>query len=240
MHYFLAALAFFLAGMVPELTGFGVSMTLMVILSFLLPIKLTIPLVAVVSLLVTGIIFFQTRESFDWQRVRPLLIGAIPGVPLGLYFLTVSDESLIRTILAILLIFVAIYGLIMGGVKLPNNNWLGILIGWVSGFFGASFNINGPLLGLYSNNRWWQRWWRKDTTKNVVASYMFFVGIAVVIGHGLTGRLTDELFQYLVWSLPFLGLGMFVGGKLFDKLSRELLKKVVYLAVLVGGIVMLL
>jgi len=200
-EYILLALIFIIAGITPELTGFGVATISMSFLPFILPLHIALPLVAIASVFATGIVAFQTRTQKIMKHILPLFIGSLVGVIIGMFFLKSAQEDTLRTMLGVFLISYALFGMFFKGHFLPvNNKKFGGIIGLVAGFFGASFNIHGPLVGLYSTSN---DNFSKMQTKDFMATYMFFTGLFTVGGHVISGRVTSEVLWYGLFSMPF-------------------------------------
>jgi len=236
-EYLYFAIIFFLAGVVPELTGFGVATISMALLPFLLPLSIVIPLVAITSATATGIVALQTKTRNLLKYLRPLLIGSAFGVILGMVFLHLLNEKLLTTLLGIFLVLYALYGLFFKGHFLPKGKIVGTATGIVAGFFGASFNVHGPLVGLYSSSN-------DDLSKmeirNLMATYMFFTGIFTIIGHTISGRISGDVLLYVLFALPFLLAGLMVGKAIFKKVRVIWVKRGIYLFVLAAGLALLL
>ncbi len=235
-QYIYLMFVFFLAGVVPELTGFGVATVSMSLLPFVLPLYVAIPLVAIISMVSTGIVAFETKTSGLLKYILPLLLGSALGVFVGMLFLKVVDESSLRLALSTFLISYSLYGLLFKDHFFPFNRLTGVLTGSVAGFFAASFNIHGPLVGLYSSSN---DSLSKLEIKDLLATYMFFTGLFTVAGHTISGRIGFEVLSYFLLAVPFLFLGLFVGKKIFDKINVFWVKKGIYFFVLAAGIILL-
>ncbi len=235
MTYGYFALAFFLAGVVPELTGFGVATVSMPILSLVMPLSLVIPLVAIISMCATGVVAWQSKTEGKYSRIALLVFGSVIGVPIGMVFLNVIEEQTLSIVFGVFLVVYALYGLFAKEYLLPKNKVSGTLVGLMAGFFGASFNIHGPLVGLYSvsDNS------SKQEIKGLTAAYMFVSGIFTVVGHLLSGRITQEVLYYMLFSLPFLFIGLIVGAKFSKRISVSWIKYGIYLFVLGAGLVLI-
>lgn len=235
MEYVFLILIFIIAGIVPELTGFGVATVSMALLPFLFPLTVAIPLVAVIQTLATGIISFQGNRKFAWRYILPLVFGAAAGIPFGILFFHVMNEDLLKLFLAIFLIVYALYGILKRRTIIPRNMTVSALVGVIAGFFNASFNIHGPLIGMYAfQNRNLSH--RKN--KEVIAVYMFIAGICTVAGHAIAGHFTKPVFALLPYAIPALLVGLYVGSHLFTRLQHNgrVLKAILYVFVLAAGI----
>lgn len=238
MTYVYFGLAFFLAGVVPELTGFGVATVSMPILSMVMPLEVVIPLVAVISMVATGIVAVQDRAEGMYKQIAALVVGSAIGVPLGMLFLNIVDEQMLSMIFGSFMIIYALYGLFAHEHFLPRSKTIGGLVGSVAGFFGAAFNIHGPLVGLYAANDTQHD--SKQEIQGLTAAYMFISGIFTVFGHFVSGRITLEVLQYAAFSLPFLFVGLAVGTKFSHRLNVTLIKYGIYVFVFAAGVTLVL
>ncbi|MDP3986527.1 MAG: sulfite exporter TauE/SafE family protein [Candidatus Veblenbacteria bacterium] len=231
-------LIFFLAGITTELIGFGVATVSMALLPFILPLPIALPLVALISAAATGIVTLKSRAVGLMKLVAPLLIGSFIGVPLGILFLKTIEGKALGLALGVFLIAYAIYGLYLNGhLFMAASRASGTLTGLVAGFFGASFNIHGPLISLYSSSN---SHLSHEDTKGLISSYMFFTGLFVIAGHAFSGRVTIEVLRYALLALPFLLLGLIAGAKLFRHINLLWLKRGIYIIALAAGLSLLL
>ncbi|MDP3970089.1 MAG: sulfite exporter TauE/SafE family protein [bacterium] len=237
MEIFYIIAIFILSGLALELTGFGVATVSMSLLLLFLDPLLTIPLVAIAALVTTGFLAWRIKEKKTWKRIKPLFIGVIFGVPLGIIMLSHINHDLLKLSIAIFFVIYSIYGLFFSKFKttLFNKNKItSAIIGFFAGFFNSTVNIDGPLVALYESSDI-----KKNTTgyKDAIATYMFFTGILTVSGHLLAGRITRELILLLPYVIPSLILGIFTGHKLFSKINGAALKKIIYYFVLFSGLI---
>ena len=235
-EYLFFALITFLAGITPELTGFGVATVTMALLPLIFPLSLAIPLVAIISATATGIVALQTKTRGNFKYLAPLLIGSAIGVILGMIFLKYIDVDILKMALGIFLTVYALYGLFFKGHFLPTGIISGTITGLIAGFFGASFNIHGPLVGIYSSSN---GKFSKTEIKDLMATYMFFAGSFTIIGHTISGRVTAEVLSNVLFALPFLFIGMVVGTRIFKKIDIAKVKTGVYIFVLAAGMALL-
>jgi uncharacterized protein len=237
MEIFYIIIIFILSGLALELTGFGVATVSMSLLLLFLDPLLAIPLVAIAALIATGFLAWHIKEKNTWKRIKPLFIGVIFGVPLGILMLSYINHDLLRLFIAIFFVIYSIYGLFFSKFKTTLFNKSKItsaIIGFFAGFFNSTVNIDGPLVALYESS---------DIEKNingykdVIATYMFFTGILTVSGHLLAGRITKELIFLLPYVIPSLIIGILIGHKLFSKITGIYLKKIIYFFVLFSGLI---
>lgn len=228
-------LVFFAAGIISELIGFGVATIAMSTLPFILPLDIVIPLVAIIAMTATGVVALQTRSKDVFKHLSPLLIGSLIGVVIGMFFLNIIEKEVLSKILSIFLIGYALYSMFIKKQLIPVNNKYGILVGILAGFFGSFINIHGPFIGIYSSSAGSAS---KEEIKDMIATYIFITGIFTVTGHTLSGRVTAVIMKYVLLSLPFLILGLFVGTKFFKGINSNFVRYGVYLFIFTAGIIL--
>lgn len=233
MRFLVFACSFFIAGLGAELIGFGISAVLMSLLPLILPLTITIPLVAVISVIATGIVAIKTKTRELSKYLIPLFIGSLIGIPLGIWFLGLVSKKALSVSLGTILIIYVIYNLISDKQELKLGKLDRFLLGITAGFFGASFNINGPLIGLSTLSN---KSFSKHKNKDLVATYMSITGFFIVVGHVVSGRITTSILIYSLYALPFLIFGIWAGTKLYKKISLEGIKLIIYLLVSLAGI----
>ncbi|MDA3802874.1 MAG: sulfite exporter TauE/SafE family protein [Patescibacteria group bacterium] len=233
-------LIFILAGMTLELTGFGIATVSMSLLLLFLDPLIAIPLVAIIVLIATGYLAYRIKEKGTFKRVKPLFIGVIFGVPLGMLTLNYINKDLLSIGIGIFFILYSVYGLFFSHIKLnflKKSKKTASVIGLIAGYFDATVNIDGPLIALYESKDIEKN---KDGYKDAIATYMFFTGILTVTGHIISGRVNMDLIRILLYSIPAMLLGIVIGTKLFSKIKGKYLKKIIYLFVLSSGIILLI
>lgn len=236
MELIFLALVFLLAGIIPELTGFGVATISMSLLPFALPFATVLPVVTIMSVITTGIITVQSRTKSMLKGIIPLVFSSAVGIHMGMQFLSAINAGTLMKAFGLFLVLYSIYGLVVKKEIIHFKKGVAVLVGFIAGFFSASFNIHGPLVGIYESSN---THLSKIELKNTIAAYMFITGLLTLIGHITAGRVTAEVIELSVFSLPFLLTGLAIGTKLFGKIQIKMVKYLVYILTLVVGVILL-
>ena len=220
--YILVCLVVFFAGLTKGLSGFGSILLSLPLLAIFLDIKIVIPLVALFGLCITIILLAQLWKYVDWKKIYPLLLGACPGVPLGVFFLKTLDKDLIQWVLGIILISYALYGLFLRSPK--KGIWEGwaYLFGFLSGCLGGAVSATGPAVIVYTSLQTWS----KDKIKVTLQGFFLVSGVMVVVFHAINGFTTLTVLCFFVVSLPMLILGTYVGSFFYGKIKEEDYKRI--------------
>lgn len=220
--YLLICLVVFFAGLIQGLSGFGSILLSLPLLAIFLDIKTVIPLVAFFGLSITIILIVQLRKHLDWKKIYPLFLGAIPGIPIGVFFLKKLDKEPIQWILGIILISYSLYGLLFRSPKKGIREGWAYLFGFLSGLLGGSLSASGPAVIVYTS----LQTWGKDKIKVTLQGFFLVSGFIVVFFQALSGVTTVTVLRFFIMSLPFLILGTYVGSVFYGKIDEEHYKKV--------------
>jgi len=228
-QFILLATAIFAAVTVQTTAGFGGALVAMSVLPHFFPIAFVSPLVALVLLLSSVLLFFKFRYSFTVRRVLPLFIGAAAGVPFGVLVLGAVPEALLRVVLAVVVFGFSAYSL-AGRVPAVNihGRW-GYLFGFVSGCLGGAINVNGPPVVVYTS----LKSWTKDEIVITLQSLFVMSWLFISVTHCLHGTVTDRVIMSFALSVPAIILGIAAGTLLYRRVNLENFKKLLYLLLII-------
>lgn len=230
--YVLICLIVFFAGFTQGLSGFGSILLSLPLLAIFLDIKTVIPLVALIALCITIVLLFQLRKHLDWQKIYPLFLGALPGIPIGVFFLKKLDKDLIQWILGIILISYSLYSLFFLSTKNRIREGWGYLFGFFSGCLGGALSAAGPAVIVYTSLQIWS----KDKIKVTLQGFFLVCGAIVVLFHALSGLTTTVVLRFFLASLPLMFLGTYTGSFFYGKIREEDYKKVMLIVLaFLGG-----
>jgi uncharacterized membrane protein YfcA len=112
----------------------------------------------------------------------------------------------------------------VGGYRLVRWQWLmlrsplwAIPFGFVAGILGGAYNTNGPPVVIYGECRRWS----PQAFSATLQSYFFPTGIFILIGHGLSGLWTPDIFRLYAMSLPGVVVAIAMGNQLNRQFSRD-------------------
>jgi uncharacterized membrane protein YfcA len=214
------------------ITGFGFSLIVMPLASFVLGLRVAAPLIALASLMLYTINLVRYRDAVNFAEVKPLALAAIFGVPVGVWLLANVNESLIKTILGLILIAYALYNLARPlESRLQSRGW-GLLAGFVSGCLGGAYNTPGPALIIYGT----LRHWRKDEFRAILQLLFFISATLTVASHWIAQNITlNVLVLYLV-AAPALAVGSVLAARVDARINKDAFRKIVIWMILVLGL----
>ncbi len=220
MQFLCVAAAIFFGSVLRGITGFGFSMTLIIIMTLFMT-----PAQATAYILIWEILASIVHLPFVWRHVswgtlKGLCLGVIVGTPLGVASLVYIPPNIMTFIINLT---VVILGLIMlRGFRLTRelNTKEVVGTGFISGIInGASANGGPPVILMYFSSPAGMAVGRAS-----IIAYFLFTDVwasAIFIQQGMTTL--DTLWGALI-LLPLLVIGLWVGSKLYGKIHEEKLK----------------
>lgn len=226
------ALILFLATFVQSSIGFGLALVAMPLLVTILGIQVAAPMVAVVAMIAEVVILARYREAFDFKIVMHLVIGAIVGIPIGIFAVRTLDGAIVTRALGVLVLGYALYAL--AAPALPALAWRGweYLFGFFAGVLGGAYNTGGPPVVIYGNCRRWP----PEEFKSDLQGFFLVTGLVVFASHALSGNLTSAVWQNVLYALPGMALGLVAGFLLSKRIRPELFHRLVLFALIGLGV----
>lgn len=227
-----AALA---AGLARGFSGFGAALIFVPLASTAVGPKVAVPLLLVVDgVLTVGLIPGAFRRA-DRRNVLTITLGALVGIPLGVFMLTRLDPLVVRW--AIVALVVALLALLISGWRYHGKPKapLTVLVGVAAGFLSGVAQVGGPPVVAY--------WLGGAIPAAVVrANIILYFAISTVltgVGYVWGGLFTAEVLLLAVLVAPLYGVGLWLGGRMFGLASEETFRRVCYLMIAAAALVSL-
>ena len=182
-----------------------------------------------------SVYILRTHHRFiDWHKLLPILITFLLISFIAVLFVVHTTETHLKTILGITLTLMSIYFLFINGTfQIRPTMKLQISMGTISGMMGGLFGMQGPPAVLYFLSI------TKD--KNIylamAQSYFLIGNIAMTIYRWHFGFLTPCVWRNWIFSLVGVAFGSFIGKVVFDRISSDTLRKIVYIYMGISGLV---
>jgi uncharacterized membrane protein YfcA len=227
----LAGIAF-VGALIFGVTGFGSALVTIPLATHFVPMQFAIALFAVADLLSALRVGLEKPKNAvrrEWTRLVPMIIV---GTALGVTVLVNLPRAAGMALLGAFILSYGIYSLARRGEpRKVSSRWA-----WVAGFAGGVtstvFGAGGPPYAIYLSMR--------GLTKEQFRATMGFATMTSIglrfVAFILTGLLLDvQVWIAVAFVLPAVIAGLFLAGKLFHVLPRELLLRLVALLLLVSG-----
>ena len=227
----LAAIAFS-GALIFGITGFGSALVTIPLATHLVPLPWALALFAVVDLacaLSVGLENPKHAVRAEWLRLAPTILV---GTALGVTLLVNLPRAAGMALLGAFVLSYALYALARRApATLVRPAW-----GWIAGLAGGItstvFGAGGPPYAIYLSHR--------GLSKEQFRATMGFTTMTSISVRIAAFLLTGLLLDRTIWltelaTVPAALAGIFVARKLFRRISRELLARLVALLLLVSG-----
>ena len=235
MQLFMIFLSAMIGGTVQSITGFGSSIFTMLALPLILPMLKATALSSFILLWLNLFLVIQYRK---W--IRPKLI-ALPMASylifnfLGVQTARVSDVVKLKAYFGLFLILMALYFIFVAKrINIRGSAKSALICGGLSGFLAGLFGIGGPpaalsFLAVTEDN------------KNLYIANIQTVFVAGCISSFLirvsTGIFTADMLPMALPGIVGVWFGKQIGVRILDRISIEMVRKLVYIFLAVSGAV---
>jgi uncharacterized protein len=229
------ALIIFISAAVRGAFGFGDALIAMPLLALVIDIKIASPIVALMGLASCVILIVANKQKIALKPILPLIIFSAIGIPLGVWFLKESSETLVKIVLGATLLIFSAYSLLKPNLFRLKTEWLSLPFGLVSGMLGGAYNSNGPPIIIYGSMRRWQ-----PVEFRLKLQWIFLpTNICIITGHLAAGLWTSQVLELACVSVPAIILGLFIGSRLGKIIPQHRFNVFVYVFLAVIGLVLL-
>ena len=227
----------FFAGLVQGATGFGSGIVLNAFWLHILEPSAAISLNIVSCLFVSALPIYKLRKTLDFSKLKSFVFFGVIGIPTGLLILTMTDPSIFKTTVGLILVIFSIWKFKSKDILInfKSNPALDKLIGFISGILGGFAALGGILPTIWVNL---QRL-PKNTQRGTYEPFIFITSIAAVISFYFAGFLTLDIFYNFLKAFPALMLGSWIGIKIYALINEALFRHIILGLIFLAGLVLL-
>ncbi|WP_160676248.1 sulfite exporter TauE/SafE family protein [Clostridium sp. C8-1-8] len=221
-----------------SITGFGNTLVMGSLFSFLVSNRVTTPVDLILSIPTNGYIVWRERKNISLKVVVPLSIMLLAGIIPGTFLLRVGSDWILKSLLGVVVVGMAIEMWTRKpseALRKKNNPIFLVIIGVLSGILAGVYGI-GALLVAYISRTTDNR---SEFRANICCVFLvdnifrFFLYL-------YTGILNKSVIWTAVFLAPAVVIGMYVGFRVDSKLNEATVKKSVIFLLIVSGLVLLI
>lgn len=250
-NYILFLLIILFTNIIQGITGFAGTILAMPPSLMLVGYPVAKPVLNVLGLLSGIYVFAGKHGSVCWKELKKIVAVMAAGIIGGILIkgLFAGKEQILYKILGVFIIFLSvqgIYALKKGDEKdgkkadfaaqekakdSPALYLLLVLAGIVHGIFVSG----GPLLIGYLTKKIPD----KVSFRATISTVWIFLNGMILADDIRMGLWNVELVKTQLISIPFLLAGMFIGAKLYARMSQKLFMMITYLLLFISGVLLL-
>ena len=221
-----AAVVVFVSALLRGFVGFGFALAGVPLLSLVLPPVEIVPAVAAIGIPAGLLLIGKIGRAADWRSTGHLTVGALPGLPLGVWALSTLSADTMRAIIGAI-VLVSVF-LLWRGFHFrrtpPTQARMGM--GFLSGVINGATTMGGPPVIIY----YLAMPGEVAVGRASILAYFFFLSIATTASTWIAGLLTERAIAWTVLMLPCFFLGSWLGDRGFDKSNAATYRRIALLA----------
>jgi uncharacterized membrane protein YfcA len=221
--------------------GFGAGLIAIPMLAFILPVSTAVSVATVLTTLSSVQLVSREWRQIAWGKFAVIFLYSMVGIGLGLYFIQLLNEDILRKCLGVFLILYSIRALwTVDPARSVPKRWHGALgagVGIVGGLFSALFGAGaGPIYVVYFDILRLE----KAVFRATMSAVVLLGGLARIVGYesyGFYGRSTLTL---LAVGLPVAIIGSWLGDRVVYRLSPRSFSRLIAAIILLSGVTLLI
>ncbi|MFL6653849.1 MAG: sulfite exporter TauE/SafE family protein [Sulfurifustis sp.] len=218
------------------LSGFGSALVTVPVVSHLWPVQFVLPVLALLDVsagMYLGVRHHEQAERGELTRMIPLaFIGAVIGVAL---LVDLPRDASMAGVGGFALLY-GLYTLVEKGTpRMVGRQWA-YVSGVTGGAIGALFGIGGPAYVIYLSRRIHD----KSVLRATIATMVIFSVASRLVIFAFAGLLGRNEIMTALFLLPFAFAGIWAGGHVHLRVSREQLGRVISALLIATGISLLM
>jgi hypothetical protein len=182
--------------------------------------------------------------ALHWRRwngrlVWLLIPGAVVGVTIGTYFITNAPTRTLQIALGVIVLLFAVYKIfekrILGLFHYQPRDWHGMVAGTITGFSSALAHTGGPPVSVYLL--------MQDIPPGVfnatAAIFFLILNWIKVPYYWYAGLFNFQLLWQVVWILPLVPVGVWLGKQFSNKVNKETFDQVMVALLVIASILLI-
>jgi len=214
--------------------GFGYALLAVATLPFFISVKVAVPMIALQVPIYNAILIYGLRRHLSMRITLPIVIGLVLGLPIGAHLLRILSEETIRKLLGAVILLHSLGSIRKnpsGAPLLHSDRW-GLPAGFLSGVIGGAIIAAGPIVVAYLTLRGFD----KERTKATFLVWATAQTVLLIPFYAVSGLLTGQVLRWGLITMPFVGLGIFFGVKIFDRLEQRLFYRLIVILLTIMGL----
>lgn len=241
MNELLFYLVILLSNIIQGITGFAGTILAMPFSLKLVGMEVAVPVLNLLGLLSGVYVFAGNRSHVDKKVLKHVVLVMGCAVLLGLFIrqLLSASPRLLYITLGVIVVLIAVHGLYTRLIKksaapkeaVTSDTPFMTLLLLTAGVVHGMFVCGGPLLIGYMTRKLPE----KSAFRATISTIWIFLNGIILITQILSGAWSLSLVKTSCISLPFLFGGMFIGGRLYSKMSQDFFILLTYILLLIAG-----
>ena len=237
----------FASALIHGLVGFAFATTALPLLALIKGVKFSVPLLSLLSLLVNLATFVMLKNKDMSKLPLSFIFAILAGVVVGVYGFKIASEPTLKIILFFAILSYFIWEMFKALFKRGESyleevkpqvfkSFKSLTVAFIVGFLGGILYTPGPPIVIYLSILRVKKEVFMATLQVVFMITAFFA----IINHILQGNVTQETFSSFMISLPIVLLGIYLGQRLYIRVSTKVFYYLVNIILFISAVLLLL
>ena len=204
----------FVAGLTESTFGFGSALIAMPLLVLVLDLRTASPIMALVAVVLSVVVLAKSWRQIQFGGIWRLALGALPGIPLGIWLLMSPHQDVMKLVLALIILAFPVYRLMGPALPAPKKEWPAYLFGFLAGVLGGAYNTSGPPVVIYASLKRWE----PGPFRASLLAFFLAISVFVNLGQYCSGNWTPAVLRLFALSLPVLLVAVLIGNWLHPRI----------------------
>ena len=226
----------FFASIIRGVTGFGLALFALPLMTLYMPVKEVIITLAIVNFIFSITHILRERNHLEKKEVFLISIFSLPGVLAGFILHKSFPEQWLVIFAGIVIISFGIAMLRGFSLKMKNTNYAISIASLIGGILAGSITIGGPIVALALAGTTIP----KNRFRHAMSIFFLFsYGFAVIL-YLSSGMLNQSIIIIAGSSMPLLIAGLVVGVRISKGINQKSFRQLILFLLLVMGVLMII
>lgn len=222
------------ASLVQRVSGFGFGIFIMTALPFIVPSYAeATALSGLLAATLSAYVLLSMWRLVNWKQLIVILLSFSIIAFFSVDYVAKAAETHLKILLGITLIILSLYFLFISKhINVKPTYFLQISMGGLSGAMGGLFGMHGPPAVIYFLAS------EPDKNRYMATTQAFFLisNIILTLFRASNGFITPFVWYGWISSCIGVAIGAYIGRLIFDRISVNTLRKIIYIYMIFAGI----
>ncbi len=232
MQLILVVMAAVVAGVVQSVTGFGAGILIMMVLPYFFPVMTSSAISGSITTVLSIGLAWTYRKHIHKELIAWPLVGYMLTSTLTIRYLSGLKSDLMMRLLGGCLIALALYFLFFSDrIHVKGTKTTAIVCAALSGFLGAAFGMSGPPMVIY----YLAVLDKKEEYLGTIQTFFSIGGLYVFGQRVFNGIYTADLIPLTLLGIAAILLGKGIGRRIIDRINEKVMRKIIYVFLILTG-----
>lgn len=217
------------------ITGFGNTLIMAPLFSFVVSNRITTPVDLLFSLPSNAFIVWRERHHIQWKIVFSLSVLLLAGSMPGIFFLKVGEDALLKALLGLVIFLIGLEMLFRDRIRitLTQSPWAESSAAVFSGLLSGLYGIAAPVIAFV-----FRKTCNRHAFRGTLCSIFLFDNLFRLIAYGVTGLLSEDILLLTLMTMPAVIMGLAAGVRLDLILEESTVRKITIGLLLISGLIL--